>query len=556
MIPHSTDEAAALLGDELRRLHRAGAQAAELLKAGLRLVTSWPEAVRPSSVEVEMCVGFIAGPSAVVIPEPVAAPAFASERLLAERLAAGPLRQSMRFVTSGPDAGWRAWSGDCWAECWDAIPRPFAAEIHREVGNLLGCGLLDQRTTARQMETTSSMRGVLAQVSAYPEVQLAPDDIDPPDMLPTVGGVLDLVSDVILVNDPATSRFLRCAAVGYDPQATHPLWNDVIAHMGAITGAEVVQRFMGASMIGKPPDRKALFLVGSGGDGKSTLLRSCALALGGFATVVPAEGLAGEGRGAHGHELLSGLAAARLAIATEVRSQLDWSLFKSLTGGDPRATKRLHGRLLQVQPRAWLALATNDEPRPPDSASRDRCIVMRWTKPADPNPEIVALLSTPGEERNVYLRAVLRWMVEGCHAFRREGLGVPDFARAETEPVGLAGWFDSRIEAKEFRLGGGCMPFEELAADARAWSQANGQEVPTDTAVGTFLSGRLPVHRRTCVGRKVRFYTVERTRLDRVKTVSPHMYKEDGLDLVQLGPSLENDPVVITGLDEESLPRT
>ncbi len=514
MIPPTTNEAASFLADELRRLYRAGAPAAELREAGLQLVSTWPEAVRPSQTEVEKCAGFIAGPSAVVIPEPVAPPAFASERLLAERLAAGPLRQAMRYVTSGPDQGWRMWSGDCWAECQVAIPCPFAAEVHREVGNLLGSGLLDQRTTARQMETTASMRGVLAQVSAYPEVQLTPDDLDPPGMLPTVGGLLNLEGGVVVLdNDPTLSRFLRCAGVGYDPQATHPLWDEVAAHIASVPGGHVVQRFMGASLIGRPPDRKALFLVGAGGDGKSTLLRSCALALGGFATVVPAEGLAGDGRGgAHGHELLSGLAVARLAIATEVRANLDWPLVKVLTGGDPRATKRLHGRLMQIQPKAWLALATNEEPRPPDAATRDRCIVIRWTKPAESNPEIVALLGTPGPERNAYLRAVLRWMVDGCRAFQRDGLGVPDSARAEVEPVGLAGWFDSQVEAGAFLLGNGRTAFDELAAHARAWSQANGQDAPTDHMVGTFLAGRLPVKRRVIAGQKVRLYEV---RVDR-----------------------------------------
>ena len=226
-VPFSKNEAGIILTDNLRRQFRAGIVGLHLRQAGLQMAAAWPETVRPSVEEIEKCVGYVSAPVAVIISEALPTPMFASERLLAERLSAGSLRQVMRYVTGGPDAGWRAWSGDSWAECRDAVPQPFAAEVHREVGNLLGGGLLDQRM-ARQMETTASMRGVLLQVSAYPQMQLDQGSIDPPGRLPTVGGLLDLEgAGSVDVSNPASSLFLRCAAVGYDPAATHELWDDV-----------------------------------------------------------------------------------------------------------------------------------------------------------------------------------------------------------------------------------------------------------------------------------------------------------------------------------------
>jgi len=347
------------------------------------------------------------------------------------------------------------------------------------------------------------MRAILSQMQAREPMQFDPAQLDPPRKLATLGGLLDFQTGALATATPDGPAFLRRAAVAYAPAARHHLWEAVAEHVASIPGGDTVRRFLGASLVGIPPDRKLLVLVGTGGDGKGTLLRSCVAAVGGFGAVLPAEALAGGGRDAHGHELLAALCEARLAYAAEVPPDLDWPLLKSLSGGDPRTTKRLHGRSFTAQPRIWLALASNDEPRVPDAAAADRVVLIRWHKPAEPDPAIVATIACPGDERDAYLRACLAWMVRGAADFLREGLGVPDFARPGVEPQGLAGWWAESTDHGILVPGQCWTPFAPLRDHAGRWHADHGASPPSDTALGSFLRTRVASRRALVNGSKV-----------------------------------------------------
>jgi len=376
-----------------------------------------------------------------------------------------------------------------------------AAAVHAEAGAMIAAGLLDLRT-ARALESTACMRAILAQLQAREPMRFDPAQLDPPQSLATLGARLDFETGALVPATPDGPAFLHRAAVAYEPAARHQLWDSVAAHVEAMPGGDTVRRFLGASLVGIPPDRKLLVLTGEGGDGKGTLLRSCVAALGGFGAVLPAEALAGDGKGAHGHELLADLCTARLAYASEVPPDLDWPLLKALSGGDPRKTKRMHSRGFTVQPRVWLAMATNNEPRVPDAAAADRVVLIRWHKPAEPDPDIVATIACPGAERDAYLRACLGWLVRGASDFLRDGLGVPDFARPAVEPEGLGGWWAESVDSGALVLGNGWTPFAPLRDHAGRWHADHGTETPTDTALGCFLRSRIASRRERRGGQR------------------------------------------------------
>jgi len=430
---------------------------------------------------------------------------FVSERLLAQRLASGNLHSELRYMSEGPEQGWRRRVGCIWVPAPEPVPLPLSAAVHIEAGALINALVLDNKV-ARAMESTYSMKAILAQLQAHSSMRFATTQTDPPYYLATPVGVLDFKAGRMLPPNPDGPAFLHGTAIAYDPVADHPLWTAVARHVASLPLGEVVHRYLGASLLGIPPDRKLLFLVGDGGDGKGTLLRSCVAAMGGFGSVLPVEALSGDGRGAHGNELLSGLATARLAYASEVPPNLDWPLMKATSGGDPRTSKRMHSRSYTVQGRAWLALATNTAPRPPDQAAADRCIIIPWSKPEESDPDIVTILATPGADRDAYLRACLRWMVEGAAKYLADGLGVPDFARAKVEPEGLSAWLLEEMTAGNLTVGHGQTPLQPFADAAGRWHIDHGMETPTTTALGTFLRSRMASRRIQKDGHKITIY--------------------------------------------------
>ncbi len=197
---------------------------------------------------------------------------FASERLLAERLAQGPLQNQLRYLRDGPLAGWRQRDGSIWEPCPNPVPLPLAIAIHRTIGDLMEDGVLQPKDAAH-MERTAPMRGVLTQMQAYPSMHLDPATIDPPWFIAMPSGLWDFKAWRLIPANPQGPAFLNRTAVDYDPDARHPLFDAVAAHVQGIPGGETVQRFLGAMTIGLPPDRKLLSLLGAGGDGKGTLLR-------------------------------------------------------------------------------------------------------------------------------------------------------------------------------------------------------------------------------------------------------------------------------------------
>jgi hypothetical protein len=136
-------------------------------------------------------------------------------------------------------------------------------------------------------------------------------------------------------------------------------------------------------------------------------------------------------------------------------------------------------------------------------------LLIRWQKPTDPDPDIVAIIATPGPERDAYLRACLAWLVRGAADFLREGLGVPDFARPAVEPEGLAGWWSDALEVGQLDPGAGWSPLPPIRASAARWHAEHGQPAPTDTALGCFLRSRVASKRERRDGRRVAMYRLE-----------------------------------------------
>ena len=169
------------------------------------------------------------------------------------------------------------------------------------------------------------------------------------------------------------------------------------------------------------------------------------------------------------------LMGARLVIASEVAPGRAWDepKLKSLTGGDPITARFMRQDFFTFQPQFTLLVAGNHKPafKSVDEAVRRRVHLVPFLQnipAAERDPELSAKLKAEWP-------AILRWMIDGCLEWQRQGLNPPKSVREASESYldgedVLGQWLAERCV-----LGGSDLtPFDELFADWRAWGEANG----------------------------------------------------------------------------------
>jgi len=367
--------------------------------------------------------------------------------------------------------------------------------VHVAVIKLCDKGKLEFKQAGR-LESKVSMSAVQALLKSFAQLVFQRSELDPPYLLSCLNGVLDLRTGQLLPHDPARP-ITKCTNTKYLTATNSNEWNLIERHLESIglEEAAIIRRYIGASAIGMPADRKILWLRGEGGDGKSTLLRAIAGALGTYAGTVPAEAIAVKGGGgAHGNELLSPLMHARMVEVSEVPSDVNWPLLKALSGGDSRTTKRMHGKATTHTANSHLVILSNEKPIVPygDNAARERLVLMNWHKPTEPDPDLVRVLVTGSPGRTALFEACLSWIVLGAADFQREGYGIKEPTPIDYEaPEGLAAWWHAGSDAGWLISGAKWTTASEAEEQVNQWSLDHGIEPFSKTAIGTFLKTKV-----------------------------------------------------------------
>lgn len=240
----------------------------------------------------------------------------------------------------------------------------------------------------------------------------------------------------------------KLAPVMYDRQARSDLWDGFLARVLPNPDLRAfVQRATGYSCTGDTREETLFFPHGPTATGKSTFLSAIVATLGEYAatadfeTFLRRERLVGSPRND-----IARLAGQRFVVSLEVDDgkHLAEALIKQLTGGDVVAARFLHKESFEFVPELKLWLAANDRPlvRDDDDALWRRILQIPFTAQipkAEQDPTVKARLRTPDETG----AAILAWMIEGCLAWQRQGLEVPEVVRdttaayrEEMDPIG------------------------------------------------------------------------------------------------------------------------
>jgi putative DNA primase/helicase len=237
---------------------------------------------------------------------------------------------------------------------------------------------------------------------------------------------VDLRSGQLCEPDPLDYITKTVACEPAAPGTPAPLWTSFLER---ITAADqelqsYLRRVAGYCLTGFVKEHVLFFLYGTGANGKSVFVNTLVGLWDDYAITVNTDMLMMSNTDRHPTEIAR-LRGVRLAVGSEIEIGRTWaeSKIKSLTGGD-----RLQGRFMrqdffEFDPQFKLMIVGNNKPslRGVDEAIRRRLHLIPFTvtipvKERDPN-----LL----EKLRPEWPAILRWTIDGCLEWQRQGLNPP-----------------------------------------------------------------------------------------------------------------------------------
>ena len=297
----------------------------------------------------------------------------------------------------------------------------------------------DAKKIIRSWQTNLCVGAATNLLKGVNRIRITTDDLDNhSNLLNCKNGVIDLydgkfyeIVDPALLLSQQVNAFYR---VGFRNETVDKFLRDILPDEE--TRAALI-RWLGYCITGDVSAEKALFIYGTGGNGKGTLTKLLIILLNDYAASVPVTAVIEAGRlkdaGAATTEL-NVLEKCRLAIVEELPQggRLDVAKFKSLTGGDKIPVRRLHEEFHNIDPTHKLMLSGNHMPILSDT--RDPGLLRRllnmlfgadFTK--NPDTLLKKKLLVPDA-----LSAMLALLVDAAQKFYRDGLIIADSMREQT----------------------------------------------------------------------------------------------------------------------------
>lgn len=375
--------------------------------------------------------------------------------------------------------GWLVWDGKRWKIDETEQIMAFAKETVRSMYQEASEVLDEQKRQlivnhAKNSESYNRLQAMVALARSERDIVALTSDFNTDLFLITVlNGTIDLRKGELRPHDPK-DLITKLAPVEYNPYAHSDVWdqflNDIMdGNRGLIN---YLQRVMGYSLTGDTREDAFFIPYGSGRNGKSTLFGVMREVMGDYAQDTPQRTIVRR----EGHNQTNDLAAlvgARLVTVseTEAGEQLEVSLIKRLTGGDPITARFLNKEFFTFVPQMKIFLATNNKPIVTESTkaiwARIKLIPFTVSFEANPDKELPEKLRTVAP-------AILAWMVQGCLMWLRDGLQEPQEVKEATadyqdEQDTLGEFFDERCEVGKDRK----VRSRELYNAYLAWCELN-----------------------------------------------------------------------------------
>jgi putative DNA primase/helicase len=345
--------------------------------------------------------------------------------------------ECLRFCA--PNRQWFVWTGVQWVADRGSVVqlakktvramRHERSELLRQVEDENGDWEVARREAdaltkwAHRSEGAAQISAALRMAESDPRISVVPEQFDrDPWTLNLPNGSLELRSATFREHRPE-ELITKVAGAEYKANSHCPRWKrflkEVFAHN--LDVIPYLQRAVGYTLTGQTREECVFVLVGSGRNGKSTLIYLLHQLLGEYGGVAEMDTFLTSGANKL-REDIADMRGRRFVSTQEpfINSTFAEATIKWISGGDKLRARRLYEHAQEFQPthKLWLAMNRLPALRLDDQAawSRLRIIPFDVSFTNDCDREL------KHELRNE-LSGILRWALEGCTAWQRKGLG-------------------------------------------------------------------------------------------------------------------------------------
>jgi putative DNA primase/helicase len=404
---------------------------------------------------------------------------------------------------------WMYYDGRRWTEDDNGFVRRMVDEVVEEMANGAGAyvealppGADEEKALAeylRHVKTSRSSKSKTAMLKECEQhLSINTKDFDRDESLLCVtNGIVNTVTGELLDHDKDRLLSKICHAE-YTDKVDCPKWKRFLDETfgGDVDLVRYVQKAVGYSITGNTQEHCAFFMYGTGRNGKSTFLDVLSEILGDYAVNIQPETLMVKQAQGGPTSDVARLKGARLVTTVEPNegARLNEGLIKQLTGGDRVTASRKYENEFEFTPEFKLWMGTNHKPviRGTDIGIWSRIQLIPFNVQVPPERVDKALKYKLLEEAS----GILLWAVEGCLAWRREGLKQPQaVAEASKEYKNEMDVLASFLE--ECTEDGGEADSGELFRSYLAWAKELNEYEMSSTKFGREMGKRYQ-KRKSC----------------------------------------------------------